>query len=309
MKVSKLLITAIAAMVSLFCACTAEEEDYPANRELVIQVGMEGTRATPENSWTTGDYIAVQVGESVKKYIITNTSGKAVGADMANTFYWDDLGETSVKVTAWSFGGKYVSSLEDSISIASDQSNYDDYKGNDFLYAKSTTVKQGETNTLNFYHQMVHLHFNIKVDDSNESVTGMTIGGEEDFEKPFKKAFFYYTDTLSNFGWFEYSEENMSTAIITPYKEETAATGYEVSYSAILIPIVVEGAVFNITTSDGTSETTYSLNSYDLKPNTQSQEFIVFEPGYKYTINLTIRNKELIIGEGKTAVTVVDWSE
>ena len=72
MKVSKLLIIAIAATVSLFTACTAEEEDYPANRELVFQVGLKGTRATPDNSWAVGDFIAVKVGGVVKKYVIKN---------------------------------------------------------------------------------------------------------------------------------------------------------------------------------------------------------------------------------------------
>ena len=310
MKVSKLLIITIAAIVSLFTACTAEEEDYPANRELVLQVGVEGTRATPDNTWTVGDYLAVKVGESVKKYVITDASGKAVGADLANTFYWDDLGASSVKVTAWSFGGKFVSSLEDSITVVSDQSNYDDYKVNDFVYAKQTTVKQGETAMLNFYHQMARVNFNIKVDDANESVSGITIGIEDDdYSSPLKKAKFVYVDTLSNYGWFEFDEESMVTALVTPYKEKTPLKGFDASYSAILIPITIEGAYFVIKTSDGTKETRYQIDSYMLKRADNSQDEIYYEPGYKYDINITIRNKQLIVGNGKTAVTVNDWIE
>lgn len=309
MKTSKLLIIAIAASVSLFTACTTEEEDYPANRELVFQVGLKGTRATPDNSWSVGDFIAVKVGGVVKKYVITDASGKAVGADMANTFYWDDLGASSVKVTAWSFGGKYVSSLEDSISVVTDQRTYDNYKVNDFVYAKETTIKQGQTGTLTFYHQMARVNFNINVDDANESVSDMTIGmGEEDYSSPLKKAKFVYVDTLSNYGWFEFDDETMVTAQVIPYKETTPLNGFDASYSAILIPITIEGAYFVIKTSDGTKETRYPIDSWSLKPTQEGfQNGLYYEPGYEYTINITIRNKQLIIGNGKTAVTVNDW--
>lgn len=312
MKTSKLLIIAIAATVSLFTACTAEEEDYPANRELVFQVGLKGTRATPDNSWSVGDFIAVKVGGVVKKYVITDLSGKAVGADKNNTFYWDELGASSVKVSAWSFGGKFVSSLEDSITIATDQSNYDNYKVNDFVYAKETTIKQGQTGTLTFYHQMARLNFNIKVEDAGETVSGMLIGGEDVYSQTLKKAKFYYTDTLSNFGWFEYyDDETMVTTVVTPYKEETAATGFDASFSAILIPVSIEGSFYEIKTSDGTKETSYPIESWYLSANDPDDPYreLYYDPGYEYTINITIKNKQLIIGNGKTAVTVNDWIE
>lgn len=313
MKASKLLIIAIAAIVTLFTACTAEEEDYPAKRELVFQVGINGTRATPDNTWSVGDYIAVQVGGAVKKYIITDLSGKAVGADAANTFYWDELGVSSVKVSAWSFGGKFVSSLEDSITVVADQSNYDNYKVNDFIYAKQTTIKQGETGTLTFYHQMARINFNIKVEDANESVSSMTFGfGKEDYSSPLMKAKFIYADTLSNYGWFEFDDEFMETDKVIPYKEDSAPTGFNVSYSAILIPITIEGAYYEIKTSDGTNETRYPIDSWSLvsnNPNDPNSNGLYYEPGHEYTVNITIRNKQLIIGNGKTAVTVNDWIE
>ena len=308
MKTSKLLIIAIAATVSLFTACTAEEEDYPANRELVFQVGLKGTRATPDNSWAVGDFIAVKVGGVVKKYVITDLSGKAVGADADNTFYWDELGASSVKVSAWSFGGKYVSSLEDSITTVIDQRTYDNYKVNDFVYAKETAIKQGQTGTLTFYHQMARLNFNIKVDDANETVTDMFIGGEDDYSRPLLKARFFYTDTLSNYGWFEFSDESMVTTRVIPYKEETAATGFDVSYSAIVIPITIEGAFFEIKTTDGKVVTSYPIESWNLSANNPDIG-LYYDPGYEYTINITIKNKQLIIGNGKTAVTVNDWIE
>lgn len=314
MKTSKLLITAIAATAFLFTACTADEEDYAANRELVFQVGMNethGTRATTDNSWSVGDYIAVKVGGVVKKYVITDASGKAVGADAANTFYWEEMGVSSVQASAWSFGGKYVSSIDGEITIESDQSSYDNFKANDFIYAKETTIEKGKTGTLTFYHQMARLNFNIRVDDESEFVNGMTIGGLEQFSTPLKKATFQYPDQASNYGSFVFNDETMVNAAVTPYKEETPLKGYDASYSAILIPISVEGIAFTIKTSDGKQETSYLLASWSLLSTDPDDPYagLYLGTGFEYTVNITIRNKELIIGNGKDAVTVADWIE
>lgn len=311
MKVSKLLIIAIAATASLFTACTAEEEEYTANRELVFQVGMNemhGTRATPDNTWSVGDYIAVKVGGVVKKYIITDASGKAVGADAANTFYWEEMGATSVQASAWSFGGKYVSSIDNGISIETDQSSYDNFKGNDFIYAKETTIEKGKTGTLIFYHQMVRLNFNLKIEDEREFISGLIIGGPDENSTPLKNAKFQYPEDASNYGSFVFDDAAMETANVTPYKEETELKGYDVSYSVILIPISVEGATYTIKTSDGKKETNYQIDSWSLTSN-EPNNGLYYEPGFEFTINITIRNKQLIIGNGKTAVTVNDWIE
>jgi hypothetical protein len=155
---------------------------------------------------------------------------------------------------------------------------------------------------------MARLNFNIKVDDPNETVSDMVIGDEDEYSRPLLKARFFYTDTLSNYGWFEYSDESMVTTKVIPYKEETAATGFDVSYSAIVIPITVEGAFYEIKTTDGKVVTSYPIESWNLSANNPDIG-LYYDPGYEYTINITIKNKQLIIGNGKTAVTVNDWIE
>ena len=111
MKLSKLLIIAIAAL--FFSACTTEEDGSFTRHELVFQVcmGNNETRAITDNSWSEGDFIFVKVGEDVKQYKITfdeNSIPIAEGVDADNTFFWEDLAVSSVTVTAWSFGKKYV---------------------------------------------------------------------------------------------------------------------------------------------------------------------------------------------------------
>ena len=125
MKISRFLIIAIAASTSFLTACTSEEEEASARHELVFQLGMGNaeTRATPEGTWTVGDYIAVKVGNTVKQYIITSTDGKAKGINYDNTFYWEDLGESSIKVTAWSFGKDYYETLPSVITVLQTVSN------------------------------------------------------------------------------------------------------------------------------------------------------------------------------------------
>ena len=134
MKLSKLLIIAIAAL--FFSACTTEEDGSFTRHELVFQVcmGNNETRAITDNSWSEGDFIFVKVGEDVKQYKITfdeNSIPIAEGVDADNTFFWEDLAVSSVTVTAWSFGKKYVDSLKGTITLESDQSNEEDFYNSD----------------------------------------------------------------------------------------------------------------------------------------------------------------------------------
>ena len=95
------------------------------------------------------------------------------------------------------------------------------------------------------------------------------------------------------------------------YKGKKAFIQYfllDVSYSAIVIPITIEGAFFEIKTTDGKVVTSYPIESWNLSANNPDIE-LYYDPGFEYTINITIKNKQLIIGNGKTAVTVNDWIE
>ena len=108
MKLSKLLI--IAASALFFTACSTDEEGPCARHELVFKMSMGNheTRSTAEGSWNEGDIVAVRVGTTVKKYVISNPDGMLCGSNAYNTFYWEDLKVSSVEVTAWSLDKKYL---------------------------------------------------------------------------------------------------------------------------------------------------------------------------------------------------------
>lgn len=263
MKLSRFLIIVIAASTSFLTACTSGEEEASARHELVFQLGMGNaeTRATPEGTWTVGDFIAVKVGNTVKKYIITSTDGKAKGIDTANTFYWEDFSESSIKVTAWSFGKDYYETLPSAITVKTDQSSDENYTASDFLYAKETTITKRASLNLTFYHQMTCLGFYINIAEPVE-VNSVVLGGDIDYgdNMPFIKAN-YSEPTIEATGYFpdygefviDYAEEDIMGTIIA-HKGDNV--GDAQTFTAILVPLgpndVYETLPVYITLEDGT---------------------------------------------------------
>ena len=319
MKLNKLLIIAIAAL--FFSACTTEEDDSFARHELVFQVcmGNNETRAITDNSWSEGDFIFVKVGEDVKQYKITfddNNVPIAIGSSSSNTFYWEDLNESSVTVTAWSFGKKIVESLDDIITIEADQSNEEDFYNSDFLYAPSTTVKKADVSQLTFYHQMARVNINIKSDEGAE-ISKLELGTLEMASPCFLEATFTeptdegydpyhgYFEIIEDEG--EEGEEEERDPVI-PCLVSTV-DGYDASYAAILIPFPCESFGIVITLADG-SKFSYIGGIYE---NT-SDDVYPFDPGTVNTFNITIRNKQLTVdwavdptGQTLDPVAVNDW--
>ena len=319
MKLNKLLIIAIAAL--FFSACTTEEDDSFARHELVFQVcmGNNETRAITDNSWSEGDFIFVKVGEDVKQYKITfddNNVPIAIGSSSSNTFYWEDLNESSVTVTAWSFGKKIVESLDDIITIEADQSNEEDFYNSDFLYAPSTTVKKADVSQLTFYHQMARVNINIKSDEGAE-ISKLELGTLEMASPCFLEATFTEpTDEGYDpyHGYFEIiedeggEEEEEERDPVIPCLVSTV-DGYDASYAAILIPFPCESFGIVITLADG-SKFSYIGGIYE---NT-SDDVYPFDPGTVNTFNITIRNKQLTVdwavdptGQTLDPVAVNDW--
>lgn len=304
MKLNKLLIIAIAAL--FFSACTTEEDDSFARHELVFQVcmGNNETRAIPDNSWSEGDFIFVKVGEDVKQYKITfddNNVPIAKGSSSSNTFYWEDLNESSVTVNAWSFGKKIVESLDDVITIEADQSNEEDFYNSDFLYAPSTTVKKADVSQLTFYHQMARVNINIKSDEGAE-ISKVELGTLEMASPCFLEATFTeptdegydpyhgYFEIIEDEGEEGNGEEEERDPVI-PCLVSTV-DGYDASYAAILIPFPCESFGIIITLVDG-SKFSYIGGIY-ASPN---NNIYPFDPGTVNTFNITIRNKQLTVDE------------
>lgn len=322
MKLNKLLIIAIAAL--FFTACTTEEDDSFTRHELVFQVSMgnQETRATTDGEWAEGDFIFVKVGEEVKQYKIISENGipNAVGIDADNTFFWEDLGGSSVTVTAWSFGKKVVNSLNGPITIEGDQSKEENYYNNDFLYAPSTTISKAAIPQLTFYHQMARVNINIKCDEG-ATISKVEIGTLE-MASPciFKATFTEPTasadeDSDPNHGYFEMIEDEEGDGDdeeervpVIPYQVSTVG-GYDDSYSAILIPFPYESFGICITLEDG-SQYSYigGIYEYDVEGP------YPFDPGTVNTFNITIKNKVLTVdgfvnemGAPIDPVSVNDW--
>ena len=323
MKLNKLLIIAIAAL--FFSACTTEEDGSFTRHELVFQVcmGNNETRAITDNSWSEGDFIFVKVGEDVKQYKITfdeNSIPIAEGVDADNTFFWEDLAGSSVTVTAWSFGKKYVDSLKGTITLESDQSNEEDFYNSDFLYAPSATIKKADVSQLTFYHQMARVNINIKCDEKAE-ISSVELGTLENSSPCLLQATFTEptasTDEESdpNHGVFDIvfddgeGDGEEERVPVIPCQVSTVSN-FDASYAVILIPFPIESFGISITLSDG-SKYSYVGGIYE-SPN---DNIYPFDPGTVNTFNITIRNKELTVdgfvdasGLPLDPVSVNDWS-
>ena len=313
MKLSRFLIIAIAASTSFLTACTSEEEEASARHELVFQLGMGNaeTRATPEGTWTVGDYIAVKVGNTVKQYIITSTDGKAKGINYDNTFYWEDLGESSIKVTAWSFGKDYYETLPSVITVKTDQSSTENYTASDFLYAKETTITKGAPLNLTFYHQMTCLVFHINIAEPVE-VSSVVLGGDPDLgeDMPFIKVNYSAPTEDVTTGYYpdygqcviDYDDESIKGTIIA-HKGENV--GDAQTFTAILVPLShndnYELLPVFITLEDGTKFSFVLGIDVNLP---------VCEAGGRQFYTINIKNKKLSVSGTEAAgpaVSAQDW--
>ena len=310
MKLSRFLIIAIAASTSFLTACTSEEEETSARHELVFQLGMGNaeTRATPEGTWTVGDYIAIKVGNTVKKYKITSTDGKAEGIDADNKFYWEDFNESTIKVTAWSFGSDYYETVPDIITVKTDQSSDEGYTSSDFLYAQETTITKGESPNLTFYHQMSYLGFLINIDEPVE-ISSVVFGEDPDwvegtcyikanYSEPTEDA---ATGAIPRFGTFEvdYDDEDNMGSIIA-HKGDEDERGQ--LYSVILVPFeFYESLPVIINLGDGT-KFSFMLGMDVMSPQCQA--------GTSQFYIINIRNKKLSVSSttGQT-VSAANWKE
>lgn len=321
MKLSKLLIIVIATSAFLFTACSTEEDDSLTRHEMVFQISMGNneTRATIDDTWTVGDTVAVRVGTTVKKYVVATTNGDVQGADKANnTFYWEDLGGSSVEVTAWSFGKRYVETLDGLVTIFEDQSSDANFVGSDFLYATPTVItRESSLNSLQFYHQMALMNINIKLDDPSNGIKDVLIGYDPysvnyggsgaisiigaPFNVPTKDV---DTQEYPKYGEFDtYDGDNLEYGTIIPHQKETAEDGFTASYSAVMIPFGYESFIITLRLSDNTE--------FSFTP-----VYAEFIAGTRVNYNITVNNGELSVDVGNNSgeaagsldpVTVNNW--
>ena len=166
-----------AASLALCCACVEEIEpaDIPDGPQpLVFTAGQTdmtlSTRAAADDVWE-GDgteYVAIKVGEEVKKYKVTSSAGALEPADGVAPFYRTD--KSDIDVSAWY---PYSSSELTAPDIQTDQSTAAKREACNLMTASATAVF-GETTTLAFSHQTALIKVSVTSEDGT-AVTGATV--------------------------------------------------------------------------------------------------------------------------------------
>ncbi len=274
-----------------------EWEDSTINGDAVMGFKVGGgmsvertgqTRATTDingvATFATGDLVAVAVtrsggSEVVKLYRVKSDGSLEYAGGDNNPFVWKSTGET-VSLRAWSYGTTTNLAYTLTPPETRDYTLETDQNTNDYLellYCKAADKSYSSgTISLNFYHQLARMVFNVTHESANPlTISSVSIGGSS-FPKT---ARFNVPAGNSNVGtWVVKS----GTGSITPRKE-TTLTGYLGTYSAVVFPTFTtqnyaqNTPIFTVTS--GSNNYTYKIEesagmAYD--GNTQ----------YNYTINV-----------------------
>lgn len=267
------------------------EGKYPMTFTATGLEATATTRGTADDFWDGDEYVAVQVGDVVKKYV-TASYGKSTTLQPAgpdDAFYWQSTNDTK-QVSAWYLGTGYDASLTTERwqwSIQSNQNTSDNgYQKSDFLYAPQTTCSFGGTNSLTFSHKTAKVVINIRkygVATDDEDIKSITI-----------------CKTLLTGLTYEDGGELKFTGIanapcdLTPYKltaqnkvsfeaNKPAETALA-SYQALVVPDAIYNQSFEIKIKG------YALFKYNPGVLGVPDKW---ESGMQYTYNLTIKGNKV----------------
>ena len=280
------------------------EGKYPMTFTVTGLEATATTRGTADDFWDGGEYVAVQVGDVVKKYV-TASYGKSTTLQPAgpdDAFYWQSTDEKK-QVSAWYLGTGYNNNPPTKTnpwwlwSVQSNQNNNNGYQQSDFLYAPQTTCSIGGTSSLTFSHKTAKVVINIRkygVATDDEDIESITI-----------------CNTLLTGRTYEDGGELKFTGIanapcdLTPYKlivqnkvsfeaNEPAETALA-SYQALVLP------------DTNISKTSITIKMKGYTPfkyvPTVSDGFGTWESGMQYTYNLTIKGSEVTATVSGTEMT------
>lgn len=295
------------ACLSLLASCSTDEDDgttlpdgkYPMTFATSVE-GLAATRAaTADGQWTTGDPIAVQVGDDVKQYTPTtagNNSATLSAASGTTPFYWQNT--NSISVTAWYYGTGYNATSPGGASwaVQSDQnaSNGTGYQRSDFLYAPATDISFSgrSTTSLSFYHQTARVVVNIvnaeAATDAN-TIQSVVIGYADNLA--LSGSYTAPTGEGATAGTWNTSSGSPMMGTITPKKltaPGTLAGGGTAlaSYAALVIPQQMKDKKFiAITLSD--NNTYYYTPTQDSDANLQG--------GQQHTYEITVKHGYLSV--------------
>ena len=305
-KMKKLSISlCMACLTGIMAAGCTEETDsdkrlpdgkYPMTFTAAVD-GLTVTRTTTENSWEGGEEVAVQIGNTVKKYIVSADKKTLSSSD---PFYWEKSDE-SKNVTAWHYGhgsiasgGINANAVPTSWSVKENQNEEEGYQKSDFLYAAPKSIKFSDTDkSLAFTHQTARVVINIKKAEAateTSSITKVTIGYDNNLA--LSGTYSVPTEGKATGTW-DISGGTMGT--ITP-KDITASGSSDIlkTYAALVIPQnMSEQKFIAVSLREGlTYYYTPQGTDADLKSGTQ------------YTYNITVKHDRL---EVVTAGTNVEW--
>lgn len=180
MKRNMLFLHTFCLFVLTSCSDVTDGDDnalpdgkYPVTFTAVVE-GLTTARTTVENTWSGNEEIAVQVGETVKKYVFTNNGGTFTlqAADGETPFYWQS--KNNITVNAW-YPYSATKPAADGLKVKADQSRADNYQASDYLEVSELEVSFENSPVLNFNHRTAQVVVKLERGEGLLSLTDVTV--------------------------------------------------------------------------------------------------------------------------------------
>ena len=235
-------------------------------------------------TFSENDLIAIAVtktggSEIVKPYRVKSDGSLVYAGTDNDPFVWESTSETAT-IRAWSYGSDADLAYLTTAPETRDYSLEADQETNGYLellYSKTQSTSYAASPiSLSFYHQLSRIIFNVKQELSGTlPVSSVSIGNTA---FPLVASFSLPTGD-SNYG--TWTTDGSTFGTLTP-KEETAQTGYDHTYSAVIFPgtYAKDSKLFTLTNTDG--DYIYTISDAAGQTLTTSNQ---------YTYTISVKNK------------------
>lgn len=294
-KTYNLLFACLLSAGALLTACSEDlgQTEVPAYSEAVtFRVDMAGAAEVKARGggetllWKQGDIFGIQSEDRSVAYHLTG-SNSLEPFNHVNTLWWNSKTQP-LNLSGWYFSGMTESDAHthpSAFTVQTDQSTEEGVAKSDFLYAPSTSVTYGQTNTLKFEHRMAKLRVNVKYIGTVSHDTPHLLEWLYQFNRK---------GIVAGDGAVTASGE---PDIITPMKLSTPTTGYNESYEFIVPAQTLTGGEAFAKFTDGTDLTTKQCNL--------PTDGISLAGGSVSTLNLTIMKAEVKVSVGNN----ISWGK
>ena len=273
-------------------ACTddvapADEQTAGSPVELTVRVaGHVQSRATTDNTWSSGEEVGVQLDGKCYKYK-ADANGKLTVAPDEEIPRWSGSNDKKT-VVAWY---PYSDKLPETFTMEKGQSTDENYYKSDFLLAKETEVAFGNPE-ITFRHLPAKVVVNVKIGD------GVTEADVSDLSKLKVSIHNHFSD-----GWgaktYTSGKINPKDGTVEPLPAGThkdslymnalprPASGFIKSFRALLVPqVLTKGVPFL---------KVYTIQHDWFYYTPQSDGELSLEPGKKYVYNITVMKDGLSV--------------